>query len=156
MSSESWVDGGLLEPGNREALRQMCEVSARRLREVRSAAGVGHDDTLDFVVAALEAISGGASPNDAFGFSHARRGTPKGNFAYRDWDICKTVQERMCQGESLETACGAVSNEAGGEFLLGYESIRKICQGLKADADLQLPDKLFPLASVPYRRTDSD
>ncbi|MDH4557814.1 hypothetical protein E8F11_22020 [Pseudomonas sp. BN417] len=154
MSSELWVDGDLLEPGNHEALRQMCALSARRLSEIRNAARIGHDDAFDFVVAALEAIAGGDSPNDAFGFSRTGRGAPKGNFAFRDWEIRMAVQQRMNDArESLEAACGAVSDEAGGEFLLGYESIRKICRGLRADADLPMPVDIYPLTSIPYRRT---
>lgn len=153
MSSDLWVDSSLLEQGNHEALRQMCALSATRLIEIRNAAQISHDDAFDFVISALEAIAAGEPPNDAFGFSRTKRGAPKGNFAFRNWDIRTTVQQRMNDaGETLEDACGAVSDEAGGVFLLGFDRIRKICLGLKKDSDLPMPTEVFPLTSAPYRR----
>lgn len=63
-----------------------------------------------------------------------------------------TVRDRMRAGESREKACGAVSDEAGGEFLLGFESIKAICRGLTADSDLPIPEDAFPADPTPYRR----
>jgi hypothetical protein len=132
----------------------MCEVSAERLLEVRRRANVGHDDCFDYVVGALKAIVGGMSPNEAFAWSQSDRGRSEGNFALRNWDIQCTVHERMRKGETKEAACLSVSSDCDGEFLLGFESIKKICMGIKEDT--VLPDlcelDIYPIDPKPYRR----
>lgn len=150
--SESFIDGCMLQPGNREAVRQTCGLAADRLREIAVEAGVDHDDILNHVLSALTRIAGGESPDKAFGWAQAGRGRARGNHAFRNWEIRTTVRDRMRAGESVEKACGAVSAESGGEFLLGFESIKTICEGLKADSDLPIPENIFPTDPTPYRR----
>lgn len=149
---ESFIDGRMLQPGNREAVRQTCGLAADRLRYIADRAGVGHDDILDHVLSALTRIAGGESPDKAFGWTCDGKGRQPGNLAARDWDIQMTVRDRMRAGESREKACGAVSDEAGGEFLLGFESVKAICRGLTADSDLPMPDDVFPTDPTRYRR----
>lgn len=150
--SELFIDGGMLEPGNREAVSQTCGLAADRLREIADEAGVGHDDILDHVLNALGRIAKGESPDEAFGWAREGRGRQPGNHALRDWNIRMTVRDRMRAGESREQACGVVSAESGGEFRLGFESIKAICRGLKADSDLAKPEDIYPIDPEPYRR----
>ena len=150
--NEAFIDGGMLQPGNREAVRQTCGLAADRLREIADEAGVGHDDILDHVLSVLTRIAGGESPDEAFGWAREGRGRQPGNHTLRDWNIRMTVRDRMLAGESREQACGAVSAESGGEFLLGFESIKAICRGLKAESDLAMPEDIYPIDPEPYRR----
>ena len=150
--SESFIDGGMLQPGNHEAVRQTCGLAANRLREIADEAGVGHDDILDHVLSALTRIAGGESPDEAFGWTRDGKGRQPGNHALRDWEIRMTVRDLMRGGKSREQACSTVSDESGGVFLLGFESIKSICKGLKADSDLPMPENIFPTDPTPYRR----
>lgn len=150
--NEFFIDGGMLQSGNRQAVRQICGIAAARLLEIADAAHVTHDNVLDHLVSALQAIASGTAPDQAFGWATGARGRSHGNFALRDWTIRVTVRERMRDGESLEMACGTVSVEAGGEFLLSFESIRKICRGITVESHLTLPDDIFPIDPTPFRR----
>lgn len=149
---ESFTDGGMFEPGNREAVRQVCALATKQLRVIAKAADVGHHDIFEHVLSALTRIAGGESPDEAFGWARDGKGRQPGNHALRDWEIRMTVRDLMRAGESREQACGAVSAESGGEFLLGFESIKSICKGLKADSDLPMPENVFPTDPTPYRR----
>lgn len=150
--NEAFIDGSMLQPGNREGVRQTCGLAADRLRNIADRAGVGHDDILDHVLSALTRIAAGDSPDEAFGWARDGKGRQPGNHANRDWNIRMSVRARMRAGESREQACSAVSAESGGEFLLGFESIKAICRGLTADSGLPMPEDVFPADPTPYRR----
>lgn len=149
---ESFTDGRMFEPGNREAVRQVCALATEQLRVIAKAANVGQHDIFEHVLQALGRIAEGESPNEAFGWAKEGKGRQAGNHTFRDWDIRMTVRERMHTGESREQACGVVSAESGGEFLLGFESIKAICRGLKADSDLPMSEDVFPIDPTRYRR----
>ena len=152
MPSELFVDGSLLDRGNREAVKQMADLASHRLVEIRRAAEVRHDDALDWLEGALAAIAAGEDPNQAFGWSQDRRGTPAGNHSLRDWDIRTTVRDRMrATDESKTVACENVSSECGGEFLLKAERIKEICRGITKDSDIPYPENPFPADPEPYR-----
>lgn len=152
--NESYIDGcgGMLQPGNREAVRQTCGIAVDRLLQIAGKAGVGHDDVLEGIISALQRIAAGESPDKAFGWARERRGRQSGNHALRDWEIRMTVRDRMRAGESREGACGAVSSESGGEFLLGFEAIKLICKNVTVDADLPMPENIYPIDPVRFRR----
>ena len=76
--SEFFIDGSMLEPGNREAVRQTCDLATDRLREIADEAGVGHDDILDHVLNALGRIAKGESPDEAFGWARQGKGRQPG------------------------------------------------------------------------------
>ncbi|MDP1646184.1 MAG: hypothetical protein Q8L71_11910 [Thiobacillus sp.] len=157
MNSELFVDGGLLEPGNHEGVRRMSVLAATRLIEIRRRACIGHDDALDFLLTALNAIGAGESPNNAFGWTRpgGGAGAPKGNLAFRDWDIRMTVQAHMREkGRSKEKmkVCGEVSIDSGGEFLLSFDTIKDVCRGMTVNSELPLPDNMYPIDPEPYRR----
>jgi hypothetical protein len=150
MTNEFLVDGGFLQPGNHAGLRKISIIAAKRLIEIRRRACIDHDDALDFLLTALNAIGAGESPNNAFGWTRPGEGAgaPKGNFAYRDWDIRMTVQGRMREeGRSKEKmkVCGEVSIDNGGEFLLSFDTIKEVCRGLTVNTELPLPDNLYPI-----------
>lgn len=150
--NEFLVDGALLESGNPNKVKAFARIAANRLAVLRSRASVGHDDALDHLENALRRIEKGEPPNDAFGWSSSK-GRPAANFALRNWEIRRLVQDRMkSHDESLTAACGAVSDEAGGEVLLGYDAIREICRGLKRDVEEEMPNDIYPIDPTPYLR----
>lgn len=149
--NESFADGGMFEPENKEAVKQVCALTAQRIREIANKANVGHDDLLAHLVDALDRIGAGESPDQAFGWAKNGPGRRRGNHERRDWEVRWDVREHLRAGELMEHACWAVSLEGGGEFLLGFESIKKICKGLNPDSDLPEPEISFPLPPR-YRR----
>jgi len=148
--SELFIDGGMLQQGNREAVRQTCAIAVNRLLEIANTSHITHDDVLDHLTSVLQAIASGTSPDEAFGWATGSRGRSPSNFAFRDWIIRMAVRDRMRSGESRESACGAVSTEVGGDILLSFESIKKICRGVTAESDLPLPENIFPIDPMTY------
>ncbi|PTD95836.1 hypothetical protein [Pseudothauera lacus] len=153
MSREFFVDGGLLEPGNKLAVRTMAKYALRSISEDRRTAQVRHDDALDWLEAALAAIAAGKEPNQAFGWSQSRRGNSAGNHALRDWEIKMAVRDRMREtGESKTVACENVSSDCDGEVPLKAERIKEICKGVTADSELPQPTDIFPINPTAYQR----
>ena len=150
MSRDFFVDGDLLKPSNKLIVRQIVEFLFRSLTETRQAANLQHDDALDWLAGALQAIVDGEQPNQAFGWEQGRSGHPDRNNEFRNWDIKTTVRDRMRdKGESNTAACTSVSSELNGEFLLGSASIKGICRGITKDSKIPFPEN--PFSKDPYR-----
>lgn len=147
---ENYVDGGLLSKAgskDRRAISELCRMAAAELKDMVARCVTGHDDINPWLIAALEKIAAGASPDKAFGWGQSRKGPSGGGNKLRDRIIRSTVQERMSQtNEDVTVACHSVSREEGGDIALSGSSISKICKGLNKDDELPFPDDCFPIA----------
>lgn len=150
-------DGGLLrkvESGNHEAIEEMSRLAAELLSEVASKCFIGEDARISWLTAALQAMSKGESPDDAFKWSRTAANRPAVDNSTRDWFIREAVQDYMrSTGKLLTLACEAVSVETGGSIALGSSSIKAICKGLKVDSErIPMPEDMFTLPRLLFPR----
>lgn len=142
---EQFTDANLLTEfcnGNREAIRQVCKTSAKRIEQY----GLLNDENVvDLLRQILGRIGEGQSPDEAFGWF----GKTGKNTSFRDWNIRMAAREMLIAGENLTWACGLLSSDSGGEEITGYSlsfsTVAAICAGLTKDTPLPLPDNIFPI-----------
>ena len=144
MKQFQFTDGNLLQKfknGDRVTISAVCLASAQRIKS----GGLVDEEVISLLADALERIGNGEEPNKAFGWDQPRKGRLKETHTLRDWEIKKSVQERMiATGESLRAACAAVCGTSG-KFNLGHKTIESVCNNLTADTPLPMPDDIFPL-----------
>jgi hypothetical protein len=147
-SAENFVDGDLLQKaanGHREAIQELAGLAADHLRRLARDHVVGNDDLTPFALNALQAMSNGATPNEAFGWNQGRRGNPGGGNELRDFAIRSAVQTRMRDfAERIGVACLAVAVDYGEEFEVTEKRIAGICRGLTLKTELHL-EGIFPV-----------
>ena len=131
--NETSIDGTTLDlarDGDRASIRRLCEMWIQFANHKPE--GRPKDQLSVFLFEAIQAISEGMTPNEAFHWSR-QGGRPKANNLYRDLDITLSVIRYMEEGFTEERALEQVLAEPPkkGVYMPDFDGIRKIYRRIR-------------------------